>query len=159
MDELADRYADRGVTSVFVYTREAHPAERVPCHTSMDVKRANARAFREHCGVRRRVLVDDLVGSVHRAYGMLPNMTFILGRGLVLYKAAWTVTDDVDDALRHTLDALARRRAEPIGAVYTERLAWRTRDPAAFRAGLERNGPQAVDDFFATPGADRSLAH
>jgi hypothetical protein len=148
MDALADRYADRGVTSVFLYTREAHPAENYRHHTSMDVKRANARAFREHCNVRRRVLLDDLEGAAHRAYGILPNMTYIVGRGMILYKAAWTAVADIEDALRQSMDALERRRSEPLTSVYSERLAWRRRDPAAFRAGLERNGPQAITDFF-----------
>ena len=60
MDDMADRYADRGVSSVFIYTREAHPGENYRHHRSMDEKRANARAFVEHSAVRRRILVDDL---------------------------------------------------------------------------------------------------
>ena len=66
MDEMATRYADRGVTSVFIYTREAHPGENLPHHTSMDLKRDHARAFRDECHVGRRILIDDLEGSVHQ---------------------------------------------------------------------------------------------
>ena len=80
MDDLADRYADRGVTSVFLYTNEAHPGENYPHHTSMDVKRANARAFVEHSKLRRSVVLDDLEGGAHHAYGLLPNMTWIISR-------------------------------------------------------------------------------
>ena len=148
MDDLADRYADRGVTSVFLYTREAHPGERYRHHTSMDVKRANARAFRAHSAVRRRILLDDLEGTAHRAYGILPNMTYIVGRGMVLYRAAWTEVGDVEDALRQSLERLARRRPDALTSFYSERLAWRGQDPDAFRAGLERAGPQAVRDFY-----------
>ena len=64
MDDMADRFADRGVTSVFVYTREAHPAENYRHHTSMEVKRRNARAFVELCEVRRPVLLDEAVDEV-----------------------------------------------------------------------------------------------
>lgn len=149
MDDLADRYVDRGVTSVFIYTREAHPAENYRHHTSMDVKRDNARALRQHCALRRRILLDDLTGTVHRAYGLLPNMTWIIGPGgRILYKAMWTSCDDVEDALGSSLDLMARRKAEMRVPFYSERCGWRVRDADAFRAGLERSGPQAVADYY-----------
>jgi hypothetical protein len=149
LDALADRFADRGVTSVFIYTREAHPGESYRHHKSMDDKRARARSLREHCSLRRRIVLDDLAGSAHRAYGILPNMTWIVGPGgLILYKAAWTVAADVADALEAALEQLARRRADGLVPVFSERLAWRSRDDDAFRAGLERAGPQAVSDFY-----------
>lgn len=149
MDDLADRYASRGVTSAFIYTREAHPAENHRHHTSMDDKRANARAFLDHSSVRRPILLDDLVGTCHRAFGLLPNMTWIIGRGgVVYYKAEWTAAADVEDALVQLLDALDRRKADLLVPFYSERIGWRVRDDAAFRAGLERAGPQAVSDFY-----------
>jgi hypothetical protein len=149
MDDLADRFADRGVTSVFVYTREAHPGEHYRHHTSMDDKRRNAAAFREHSAVRRRILLDDLDGAAHHGYGLLPNMTWIvMPGGRIAYKAAWTAAEDVESALAWTLDHLERRRSERLVPLYSERLAWRRNDPAAFRAGLERAGPQAVRDFY-----------
>ena len=148
MGALSDRYADRGVTSVFIYTREAHPAENYRHHTSMDVKRSHARAFVEHSKVRRPILLDDLEGTAHHGYGLLPNMSFIIGRGMILYKAAWTVSEDVEDGLERALDFLARRAEEKLIGVYSERLAWRRDRDADFRKGLERNGPQAVSDFY-----------
>lgn len=149
MDDLADRYADRGVTSAFIYTREAHPGERYRHHTSMDVKRAHARAFVDHSEVRRPMLLDDLEGTCHRAYGMLPNMTWIIGRGgVVYYKSEWTAAADVEDALTQLLDAIDRRKDDQLVPFYSERVGWRVRDDAAFRAGLERTGPQAVTDFY-----------
>ncbi len=151
MDDLADRYADRGVTSAFVYTREAHPGEHYRHHTSMATKRANARAFQEHSRLRRPILLDDLDGAAHHAYGLLPNMTWIIGRGArILYKAAWTDVADVAAALESVLDAQTRRRSERLVPTYTERVAWRSNDPDAFREGLDRAGPQAVSDFYGT---------
>ena len=147
MDDLADRHSE-AVSSAFLYTREAHPAEHHRHHQSMEDKRANARAFRDQFAVRRPILLDDLEGSAHRAYGILPNMTWIIAPGgLVLYKAAWTNAADIDEALRSSLAGLDRRR-EGAMPYYSERLAWRVRDDAAFRTGLERNGPQAVTDFY-----------
>lgn len=149
MDDMAQRYADRGVTSVFIYTREAHPGENLPHHTSQDLKRAHARAFQTECNVRRRILLDDLDGGAHRAFGLLPNMSWILARGgLILYKAAWTDSEDLESALVDSLDALAKRRTMELRPAYTERLLWRIGDEASFRAGLERAGPQAVRDFY-----------
>ena len=63
-------------------------------------KRAAARRLRDEVGVTRPILVDDLEGSVHRAYGTMPNMTWVLGRrGQILYKAQWTSADRVRDFL------------------------------------------------------------
>jgi hypothetical protein len=149
MDAIAVRHASRAVRSVFLYTREAHPGELYRHHTSMDGKRRNARALRDIVGLKRQILLDDLVGTAHRAYGMLPNMTWILGRsGLVLYKAAWTDPADVENALLGALDGLARRVKGEQMPFYSERLSWRVRDDATFRRLLERCGPQAVTDFF-----------
>jgi len=152
---MARRYADRAVRSVFLYTREAHPGENYRHHATMDDKRHHARAFQQHNAIEREILLDDVAGTVHRAYGMLPNMTWIIGRGgVIYYKAAWTDVVDVEAALVETLDALDRRASEPLAPFYAERLSWRVRDLDAFRRQLEIAGPQAVSDFFGRPADD-----
>lgn len=149
MDDLADRYADRGVTSAFIYTREAHPGEHYPHHQTMDDKRRCARALAEVGPVRRPILLDDCEGTAHRAWGLLPNMTWILGRGgLIVYKSTWTDPGDVEHALVDALDHLSRRSTDKLLPFYSERLAWRHKDEASFRAGLRRAGPQALRDFY-----------
>lgn len=149
MDDLQDRYAARGVSSAFIYSREAHPAEHYRHHRSFEEKVSHAQAFADHCQLRRPLLVDDIEGTVHRAYGLLPNMTWIVGRGgLILYKATWTDAVDVESGLEAALRFLERRREDRLRPFYSERLAWRGTDDAGFRAGLERNGPQAVTDFY-----------
>ncbi len=148
MDSLADQYADRAVRSVFIYTREAHPGENYRHHQSMEDKRSNARAFREHSKVKRQILLDDLEGTAHHAYGLLPNMTWIMGRGgLIHYKSAWTSAADAANALDGVLDFQANRAKNQWALFYSERSAWSTRDMKLFKAGLERTGPQAVADF------------
>jgi hypothetical protein len=148
MEAIAGRYANRAVRSVFIYTREAHPGEHYRHHDSMEDKRRNARAFVEHSKLRRQVLLDSLDGAAHRAYGMLPNMTWIVGRGgLIFYKSAWTSDSDVVNALEGALEFQANRAKKQWVGFYSERLAWSTRDQAQFFEGLERAGPQAVSDY------------
>ena len=149
MDAISDRHADQAVSSVFIYTREAHPGENYRHHTDMDVKRQHARVLRDDTGIKRRILLDDLEGTVHQAYGCLPNMTWIFGRsGLVMYKAAWTTPKDVEASLDYAIDGLEHRVKGAKLPFYSERLSWRVRDDDSFRSHLERCGPQAVSDFF-----------
>ena len=148
MDRLAEQYANRAVRSVFIYTREAHPGENYRHHQSMEDKRRNARTFLVHSNVRRQILLDDLEGTAHHAYGTLPNMTWIVGRGgLIHYKSAWTSAADVADALEGVLDFQANRAKNQWALFYSERTAWSTRDQARFREGLVRAGAQAVADY------------
>lgn len=148
METLSDRHANRAVRSVFIYTREAHPGEHYRHHATMDDKRHHARAFRDHCRVRRQILLDELDGEAHRAYGLLPNMCWIVGRGgFIHYKAAWTNPSDVADALERVLEFQEQRVQRQWIPFYTERSAWSTRDYAAFREGLVRSGPQALADY------------
>lgn len=101
--------------------------------------------MRDEIGIRRPILVDDLEGTVHTAYGLLPNMTWVLGRGgQILYKAMWTSAARVEDFLR-------RYEEQPLdlrhGPFHTEQIEVRRRDAEAFTRGLERNGPRAVAEF------------
>jgi hypothetical protein len=151
MEPLAAEYASREVTSLFIYTREAHPGEHMPHHTSFAQKLAQARALRDEHGVRRRILVDALDGPVHRLYGALPNMTWIILRGgTIAYKAAWTDAADVRLALEQVarLGEL-RRQGGRLAPFWTERLGFRIVDHRAFEAGLAHNGPQAEADWAA----------
>jgi hypothetical protein len=129
----------------FVYTREAHPGELLGAHTSFEDKLAAARRLRDELGITRPILVDDLEGTVHRAYGLLPNMSWVLDRGgTILYKAMWTSAARVDDFLE-------RRRTQRAGLgiapFHTEQLELRSLDRAEFYRGLERNGPRAGTEF------------
>lgn len=91
MDRLAERFAEQGVGSVFVYTHEAHPGENYPHLTSMEQKLRHAEALRDVLGVKRPILLDALDGACHRAYGSMPNMTWIFtGAGVPVCKSDWT---------------------------------------------------------------------
>ncbi len=146
---MAREFEGKGVTFVFVYTREAHPGERYPAHRSMEQKLAHARSFRELLGIQRPILVDDLVGTGHRLYGLLPNMTYLVGRGgKVLFRADWTDPPTIRHALEYVLASRARRQEGlRLGPFYAEFVGYRWTDFGRFMEGLERAGRQAVEDY------------
>ena len=114
-------------------------------HADFEEKLASARRLRDELGISRPILVDDHEGTVHRAYGLLPNMSWVLDRGgTILYKAMWTSAPRVGEFLE-------RRRAQPEGLAsttfYSEQLEPVARDRDSFRRGLERNGPRAATEF------------
>jgi hypothetical protein len=154
MNAIADRYAARDVGSIFLYTNEAHPGEYYAHLTSMEQKLRHARDLRDKLGVTRPIVVDALDGACHRAYGSMPNMTWIITRsGIPVYKSDWTDHHSVVNALDYFLHGAARRRAgEHLAPFRVERLDFRNRDMDAFYQGLERNGPKAVREFRGAMG-------
>jgi hypothetical protein len=134
---------------VFVYTREAHPGENVGHHDTFKHKLACARLLRDEAGIRRPILVDDLSGTVHRRYGAMPNMTWVIDRGgRVVYKANWTSAANVEAFLSRFLAARQQRPPGGAQAMYeTEQIEFRLTDRERFRKHLLRNGPRAVQEF------------
>jgi hypothetical protein len=75
----------------------------------------------------------------------MPNMTWVLGRrGVILYKAQWTVAGRVRDFLD-------RLREQPLDSTHvpfhTEQIEVRRRGEDSFFRGLERNGPRAAAEY------------
>jgi hypothetical protein len=82
---------------------------------------------------------------VHHAYGLLPNMTWVLDRGgTILYKAEWTSGARIADFLERRKEQRSGRTATTF---HTEQLELRSVDRAAFYEGLQRNGPRASTEF------------
>jgi hypothetical protein len=115
----------------------------------MTQKAAHARDLRDILGVTRPILLDALDGACHRAYGSMPNMTWIFNRaGLPVYKSDWTDHHSVANALAYLLETAQRRRGgERLVPFRVERLDYRGNDPDAFYEGLARSGPKAVAEF------------
>lgn len=149
MNALAEHYAPADVGSIFIYTHEAHPGEHFPHLTSFAQKRRHAQALRDVLGVSRPILLDALDGACHRAYGSMPNMTWIFNQaGIPIYKSDWTDHHSIANALDYFLQVLERRRSRVRLAPFrVERLDFREQDREGFAAGLERNGPKAVREF------------
>lgn len=134
---------------MFIYTREAHPGERVGAHESFAAKLAGARMLRDEIGIRRPILVDDLEGTAHHAYGLLPNMTWVIARGgRIVYKSDWTSAVNVEAFLTRYESGKARRPPTGVvGPYLTEQVEFRDLDRAIFYERLERNGPRARAEF------------
>ncbi len=106
--------------------------------------------------MRTRLVVDDLDGTMHRAYGMLPNMVYILDReGRVVYKAMWTDRADLATVLANMVWAEAQQaRGSRVKTSYVERYAF---IPASYEGDLRervfaRAGPQASRDYATVFG-------
>jgi len=108
MKEVEAEFPD--VQFLLAYVREAHPGERLGEHQSMDEKLAAARLVKPRYGEHRKVLVDNIEGSFHRAYGAMPNVTYIIRPdGTIHYRTNWTAPQMVRAAL---LDRVNFHRTE-----------------------------------------------
>lgn len=118
-------------------------------HDSFDAKLAGARLLRDEVGIRRPILVDDLAGTAHHAYGLLPNMSWVIGRGgRILYKSDWTSAANVEAYLgRHDEGRTRRPATGNVGPYLTEQVEHRDLDRDAFYQRLHRNGSRAYDEF------------
>lgn len=136
---------------VFLYTREAHPGERYPHLSSLEQKLRHARDMVQRDSLRRPMLVDDLDGTLHRAYGTLPNMTYIVGGGgKVLYRASWTDAVNIELVLGQIARARQQRGEGADHRPYF--VEWQP-DVVADRLRfvqvlLETAGPRAVTEFI-----------
>ena len=149
MDELHAEYEVQGVNSIFIYVREAHPGEHYPHIDSFERKLEHAREFRRVFGCTRPILIDDMEGTAHGAFGGLPNMTYIVNAAhRIVFRSDWTDSETIRFALDYQLDALRRRQeGARLAPFYAEMLGYRENDPVAFDAALERNGPKAVTEM------------
>jgi hypothetical protein len=72
--KLQAKYPD--IEFLLVYVREAHPGTRLGPHESDSQKIKRAQQLRDFYDEPRRILIDDLDGTMHKAYGELPNMVY-----------------------------------------------------------------------------------
>jgi hypothetical protein len=151
LNELYQTYRDKGFEFFTVYVREPHPGEYYHEHRSYEEKLQYARDCREQDCLETTLLIDDLEGTVHRMYGEMPNMVYIvLNDGRVAYRAMWTDHRDVAMALEEiaAYDE-AKERGERRRASYSDKLAFipvygdLVRDRVFGRAG-----PKSAEDYF-----------
>ncbi len=96
--EIVEKFSD--VNFVMVYVREAHPGERMGPHQSMEEKFKAAALVAPRYKEFLRVLVDNLEGDFHRAYGAMPNVVYIIRPdGTIHYRCNWAAPHLIEAAL------------------------------------------------------------
>ncbi|MGY2876497.1 peroxiredoxin [Marmoricola sp. URHA0025 HA25] len=101
---LHHRYGQR-FRFVVVNVREAHPGRNVPQPDSLEEKARHAVALKEHHGFGFEVAVDDIDGTVHRAFGTRPSSAYVIDpSGIILFRAQWS---NSPDALEKAIRSLA----------------------------------------------------
>jgi hypothetical protein len=59
-----------------------------------------AEKLREFYGELRKILVDNLDGEMHKAYGELTNMVYVINpNGKVIYRYNWAFPKNIDKVL------------------------------------------------------------
>lgn len=138
MQELARRFPD--VVFLMLYVREAHPGSKVPAITALEDKRRRVLRLRQEDGENRRVLLDDLDGSVHRRLGLLPDVLYVFAPdGRVLYRCNWANPERLAEVLAAPERARRTERFEPEmkGLVLTVRVLLRAGWDALIDFGRE----------------------
>jgi hypothetical protein len=151
LNDLYQRYQEQGVEFFTVYVREPHPGEHYGPHRSWEQKLKFARDCREQDGIQNAMLVDDVEGTVHRLYGSMPNMIYIVDKnGKIAYKAMWTDHEEIASVLANLVLAdQLQSQGVRVKPSYTERINY---IPAQYAGGLrekvfDRAGPKAWADY------------
>ena len=155
MTELYRKYRSSGFEFFVVYVREAHPGENFSQHASFDQKLEHARKMRELDAVSLPILIDDIGGPTHAAYGLLPNMVYLIDRdGLIVYKSDWTDAHEIDGMCESLirLDELKARQVPIIRQGVSQRLHWIPMDPNHRERIYRRSGEKAIHDYLQARG-------
>lgn len=111
---LHRQYGD-AVDFVAVNVREAHPGADVIQPQDAPAKLRNARRLREHHEFEFPVAVDDLDGTVHRAFGTRPSSAYVIdASGTIVFRAHWS---NRLGPLEEAVQAVSAGRAPARGAV------------------------------------------
>jgi peroxiredoxin len=106
MNQLAEDFPN--VEFLVLYTREAHPGERIGAHQTLEDKFQRARETQDRFGEERQILVDSLEGTGHLAYGTLPDMVYIIAPdGIVAFRGKWNNAE----AIRTILEKLTKNES------------------------------------------------
>lgn len=119
---------------LLLYVREAHPGNKIGAHRSLDDKLSLARRLREEEEENRMVLVDDLDGTAHLAYGGLPNMTYVINEeGRIVHRSEWANATSVRRVLEDLRDKKPLHQTEEHGFNIRTRKLF----PTIYRGGLQ----------------------
>lgn len=151
LNQLYQLYRDQGFEFFTIYVREPHPGEHYGPHKSWEQKLKFARDCRKQDGIQTSILVDDLQGTVHRLYGLMPNMIYIIDKnGKIAYKAMWTDHEEIASVLANLVLAdQLQSQGVRVKPSYTERINY---IPAEYAGGVrekvfDRAGSKAWVDY------------
>lgn len=135
---------------VDVLVRQAHPGPGAPAYHDLATKLADARRYVDGERIPWPVLVDDLEGTVHRAYGGLADPTYLLDvDGRIAFAQMWTHVP----TLHRALETLSGQRWTGVAAGGVDRKPHVLAAMTDGWRGLERGLPQrAADMRRAAPG-------
>ena len=98
--KLQIKYPD--VEFLLVYVREAHPGSRLGPHESNEQKIERAEKLKEFYDEPRKILIDELQGEMHKAYGELPNMVYVIDpNGRITYRSDWAFPKKIEKILEN----------------------------------------------------------
>lgn len=81
--------------------RQAHPGPGVRPYREMEEKTADAQRHRAEEGIPWPVLVDNIEGTVHQAYGRLADPTYLIDMdGRIAFYSMWTHAPNLNRAIR-----------------------------------------------------------
>jgi hypothetical protein len=106
MNDLARDYPN--VEFLMLYTREAHPGERIGAHKTLSDKIKRAKETQKRFNEQRTILVDAIEGTAHLTYGALPDMVYIIAPdGTVAFRGKWNNAK----AIREILNRLVKNES------------------------------------------------
>ncbi len=152
LNELYRRFREQGFEFFTVYVREPHPGEHYHEHRSWEQKVQYARDCREQDGIESTLLVDDLQGTVHRMYGEMPNMVYVIMKdGRIAYRAMWTDHVEIEMVLENLVYCDSQTAAGArIRASYTDKLSFIPVYGDLVRQKVfGRAGPKSEKDYWA----------
>jgi hypothetical protein len=139
------------VQFVEVLVRQAHPGEVHDAYRTEGEKLADARALVREERLPWPVLVDDLAGTVQRAYGGLAAAAYLVDRGGTI---AFCGTWGQSPALRRAIEALLRPDRDPFPARRVDRRPHLGAAIVAGQRGPFRGGRRSLVDLeLGFPGA------
>src|SRR5262244_2238590 len=149
-NQLQQEFAGRDVSFFLLYTRESHPAENYPSHSSWEQKLSHARDLQRLEHVQLPIIVDSLDGKIHQSYGTWPNAIFVIHKdGRLIFRSNMANHSELRQFLA---DLLAADHAEAEGRVlhlqYSERVVAHEADQATHRRVYERAGPKSFEDYW-----------
>jgi len=151
LNHLQQEFVSRDVSFFLLYTRESHPAENYPSHTSWEQKLSYARDLKRLENVQLPIIVDHLDGRIHRSYGTWPNALFVIHKdGRLIFRSNMANHLELGQFLEDLIAAdQAVREGHLLHLQYSERVVAHEADQTTHRRVYERAGPKAFEDYWA----------